>query len=58
MFPGGYGDMCTGMAAVAGINAALVCRANTGKGQIVDTSLLSAGLWTNAFDLVTTQVRN
>jgi crotonobetainyl-CoA:carnitine CoA-transferase CaiB-like acyl-CoA transferase len=45
--PAGFGDMTTSMAAVAGISAALHARNTTGKGQIVDTSLLRTGGWVN-----------
>ena len=38
------------MAAVSGIGAALVGRAQTGKGTVVDTSLLRTGIWTNFWD--------
>jgi hypothetical protein len=55
MIPGGLGDICTAMAAVAGIGAALTARGITGAGQIVDTSLLRTGLWANTFDLTMTQ---
>jgi crotonobetainyl-CoA:carnitine CoA-transferase CaiB-like acyl-CoA transferase len=47
----GLGDHVTALAAVAGINAALVARAETGKGQLVDTSLLRAGIWSIGWDL-------
>jgi len=54
--PGGYGDFCTALAAVAGIGAALQARTATGgRGQIVQTSLLQAGIWANSFDIVMAQ---
>src|SRR5207244_1693955 len=40
---GGMGDHGAGMAAAAGVCAALVARATTGKGQVVSTSLLRHG---------------
>lgn len=55
MIPGGLGDICTAMSAVAGIGAALTARGTTGCGQIVDTSLLRTGLWANTFDITMTQ---
>ncbi len=47
----GLGDHVTAMAAAAGINAALVARARTGQGQLVDTSLLRTGIWSIGWDL-------
>jgi crotonobetainyl-CoA:carnitine CoA-transferase CaiB-like acyl-CoA transferase len=47
----GLGDHVTALAAVAGINAALVARSETGQGQLVDTSLLRAGIWSIGWDL-------
>ena len=41
---GGVGDHVTGMAMVAGIVAALFARERTGRGQVVDTSLLRTGI--------------
>ena len=41
------GDIFTGTAAAAGICAALTSRARTGKGKIVETSLLATGVWAN-----------
>ncbi len=41
----GFGDMQAGMALAGGIAAALLQRERTGNGAVVDTSLLSAGLW-------------
>jgi len=50
--PGGMGDITTGMAAAGGICAALVSRARTGKGQVVDTSLLHTGMWVNLWEVM------
>ncbi len=41
----GFGDLQSGMALAGGIGAALFQRERTGKGTIVDVSLMSAGLW-------------
>lgn len=49
--PGGSGDHVTSVAAVAGIAAALVARARTGRGQMVSTSLLRAGIFTVGSDV-------
>jgi len=48
---GGIGDHITGTTIVAGICAALFARERTGRGQIVDTSLLRAGIYTNGWPL-------
>jgi crotonobetainyl-CoA:carnitine CoA-transferase CaiB-like acyl-CoA transferase len=48
---GGMGDHNAGLAAAAGVSAALFSREKTGKGQIVSTSLLREGLYTLSFDL-------
>ena len=48
---GGGGDPSTAVAAVAGICAALVARARTGRGQIVDTSLYRTGVYIMGWDL-------
>jgi crotonobetainyl-CoA:carnitine CoA-transferase CaiB-like acyl-CoA transferase len=50
---GGMGDHGAGMAAAAGICAALVARATSGKGQVVSTSLLRHGAYTIGFDINT-----
>jgi crotonobetainyl-CoA:carnitine CoA-transferase CaiB-like acyl-CoA transferase len=42
---GGLGDHYTGLSATAGLLAALLERGRTGKGRIVETSLLRTGLW-------------
>src|SRR5207302_1300027 len=41
----GFGDVQTGKHLAGGIAAALWRRERTGKGAVVDASLLSAGLW-------------
>jgi crotonobetainyl-CoA:carnitine CoA-transferase CaiB-like acyl-CoA transferase len=41
----GFGDVQTGMHLAGGIAAALWRRERTGKGAVVDASLLGAGLW-------------
>jgi crotonobetainyl-CoA:carnitine CoA-transferase CaiB-like acyl-CoA transferase len=48
---GGMGDHTVGMTAAAMICGALVGRNNTGKGQLVTTSLLRQGAYTVGFDL-------
>jgi crotonobetainyl-CoA:carnitine CoA-transferase CaiB-like acyl-CoA transferase len=48
---GGFGDHSTAVAAAAGICAALVARARTGEGQIVDASLYRTGVYTMSWDL-------
>jgi crotonobetainyl-CoA:carnitine CoA-transferase CaiB-like acyl-CoA transferase len=48
---GGLGDHVTAITAVAGITAALHARNRTGTGQLVDTSLLRAGVWCVGWDL-------
>jgi crotonobetainyl-CoA:carnitine CoA-transferase CaiB-like acyl-CoA transferase len=47
----GLGDTFTAMASVAGINAALVERATTGRGRLVEASLLRTGMWALAGEL-------
>jgi crotonobetainyl-CoA:carnitine CoA-transferase CaiB-like acyl-CoA transferase len=49
--PGGSGDHVTSITAVAGIVGALVARNRTGRGQLVATSLLRAGIFTISADL-------
>lgn len=41
----GYGDIQTGMVLAAGICGALFARERTGRGSVVDVSLLGAGCW-------------
>jgi crotonobetainyl-CoA:carnitine CoA-transferase CaiB-like acyl-CoA transferase len=47
---GGMGDHVTGLAAAGGICAALVERARTGRGQVVETSLLRTGIYAIGWD--------
>jgi crotonobetainyl-CoA:carnitine CoA-transferase CaiB-like acyl-CoA transferase len=51
---GGMGDHNVAVSLVSGICAALFKRSQTGKGQIVSTSLLRQGLYTLSFDLAVT----
>jgi crotonobetainyl-CoA:carnitine CoA-transferase CaiB-like acyl-CoA transferase len=46
----GMGDHMTGLAAAAGVSAALFDRARTGKGQRIATSLLRAGAYMYGWD--------
>jgi len=48
---GGFGDHVTGISAVAGILAALLERGRSGRGQLVETSLLRAGMYCIGWDL-------
>jgi crotonobetainyl-CoA:carnitine CoA-transferase CaiB-like acyl-CoA transferase len=48
---GGMGDHNAGLALAGGIAAALFRREQSGKGQLVSTSLLREGLYTLSFDL-------
>jgi crotonobetainyl-CoA:carnitine CoA-transferase CaiB-like acyl-CoA transferase len=48
---GGMGDHSVAMTTVAGINAALVERSRTGRGQVVSASLLRQGAYTIGFDM-------
>jgi crotonobetainyl-CoA:carnitine CoA-transferase CaiB-like acyl-CoA transferase len=41
----GFGDLQAGMALAGGIGTALFHRERTGKGTVVDASLMSVGLW-------------
>jgi len=47
----GMGDHVTGITAVAGILAALLERETTGRGQLVEISLLRTGIYTVGWDL-------
>ena len=49
---GGLGDHFTGMTAAAGTMAALLERATSGKGRIVESSLLRTGVWAIGHQLV------
>jgi crotonobetainyl-CoA:carnitine CoA-transferase CaiB-like acyl-CoA transferase len=48
---GGFGDHVTGLAALAGILGALLEREHTGKGQLVEASLLRTGIYCLGWDL-------
>jgi crotonobetainyl-CoA:carnitine CoA-transferase CaiB-like acyl-CoA transferase len=48
---GGMGDHGAGMVLAGAVSAALFKRAQTGRGQLVSTSLLRQGLWTISFDI-------
>jgi crotonobetainyl-CoA:carnitine CoA-transferase CaiB-like acyl-CoA transferase len=48
---GGMGDHTVAMTGAAMVNAALVSRGRTGKGQLVSTSLLRQGAYTVGFDV-------
>jgi crotonobetainyl-CoA:carnitine CoA-transferase CaiB-like acyl-CoA transferase len=50
---GGLGDHFTGMSAAAGTLAALVERGRTGKGRLVEASLLRTGMWALGHQIVT-----
>ena len=54
--PTGPGDHATAMALVAAILLGLRTAERTGRGQVVDTSLLSMGIWTMASMLAATLV--
>ena len=54
--PTGPGDHATAMAMVAAILLGLRTAERTGRGQVVDTSLLSMGIWTMASMLAATLV--
>ena len=43
----GVGDRVTGMTLAAGVSAALVRLARTGKGSVVETSLMHTGAFVN-----------
>lgn len=49
---GGFGDHITATHCVAGVLAALIQRQRTGKGQLVDASLLRSGIYTIGFDIM------
>jgi crotonobetainyl-CoA:carnitine CoA-transferase CaiB-like acyl-CoA transferase len=48
---GGFGDHVTGLSAVAGIVTALFARERTGRGQVVDVSLLRSGMYSLGWDI-------
>ncbi len=47
---GGMGDHMTGLAAAAGVSAALFHRTTSGRGQLVSTSLLRIGAYMHGWD--------
>src|SRR5207342_1893417 len=49
---GAFGDRNGGMALAFGIAAALLRRANTGEGSVVDVSLLATAMWTLSSDIL------
>ncbi len=50
------GDFTSGFALAAGVAAALVGRANTGQGGVVDASLLATGMWMLSPNIVATKL--
>lgn len=48
----GIGDHITGLTLALGVMAALLERAKTGEGRLVETSLLSAGLYVGSYDII------
>lgn len=48
---GGFGDHVTAIATVAGILGALIERGRTGRGRLVETSLLGTGMYCLGWDL-------
>jgi crotonobetainyl-CoA:carnitine CoA-transferase CaiB-like acyl-CoA transferase len=50
-FRGGVGDHVTAITTVAGVLGALFERERTGRGRIVETSLLRTGIWALGWDL-------
>jgi crotonobetainyl-CoA:carnitine CoA-transferase CaiB-like acyl-CoA transferase len=52
------GDLTAGAFLAGGIAAALVRRARTGRGAVVDVSLLSSGMWVFAPSVVASQVHD
>ncbi len=48
---GGFGDHVTAIATVAGVLGALIERGRTGRGRLVETSLLGAGMYCLGWDL-------
>jgi crotonobetainyl-CoA:carnitine CoA-transferase CaiB-like acyl-CoA transferase len=48
-----FGDSQTGFALASGVVAALLHRERTGKGMVVDTSLLNTGMWSMQAAIVT-----
>jgi crotonobetainyl-CoA:carnitine CoA-transferase CaiB-like acyl-CoA transferase len=52
----GFGDLQSGMALAGGIGTALYQRERTGKGVVVDVSLMSVGLWAMGMTISGTSV--
>ncbi len=50
------GDLCSGTFLAGAISAALLRKARTGKGAVVDVSLLSAGMWVASPGVVASQL--
>jgi crotonobetainyl-CoA:carnitine CoA-transferase CaiB-like acyl-CoA transferase len=48
---GGFGDHVTGVSALSGVLAALYARERTGRGQVVDVSLLRSGMYALGWDI-------
>ncbi|MGH6986245.1 MAG: CaiB/BaiF CoA transferase family protein [Caulobacteraceae bacterium] len=46
----GFGDHCTALATLSGVLAALLERQRTGKGRLVETSLIRAGVYALGWD--------
>jgi len=51
MIRGGFGDHVTALAMVSGILSALIERQRTGRGRVVETSLLRTGMYCLGWDL-------
>ena len=51
-WPIGAGDHAASMSVIGGIGLALHHRHTTGEGQLVDVSLLRAGIWANSHSVV------
>lgn len=52
----GFGDVQTGLVLAGGIAAALVGRERTGRGSVVDASLLGSGLWAAQTEVTATNL--
>lgn len=52
----GFGDLQAGMALAGGVGAALYHRERTGRGTVVDVSLMSVGLWAMGMTISGTSV--
>eukprot|EP01060_Flectonema_neradi_P011217 TRINITY_DN18319_c0_g1_i1.p1 TRINITY_DN18319_c0_g1~~TRINITY_DN18319_c0_g1_i1.p1 ORF type:complete len:431 (+),score=74.74 TRINITY_DN18319_c0_g1_i1:45-1295(+) len=55
-FPPGIGDHMTSLQLLSGIGLALWYRDRTGKGQLVEASLLRSGIWGMAYPLLNTSL--